>query len=234
MDVFYDTKGNIRNLNGLKTGKTGNCGEIFRDGNVHYKKYFYGTACHERLKYDVWKVLQAIDNSHLVNIFELLYNQINVFSRESLLEDIQEFCVDGYLYDWVVEEKVDVIGGPIEYLWENMYELFCLGEVFSGYRVFMGDVKRENSVITKSGIVLIDPDLFMFNNPGAWDLEVENYNNQSIIELFEQIIYSEARKRQIDVDTEEIFDGLESKENLTVVTKRFGKYKTLEEYIAKK
>lgn len=232
MDVFYDKDGKMREYEGVSTGKKGKCSEVFHDGNIYYKKYFYTTSYCDRITYDIWELLEGIENSHLARIYELLYGRNNVCRISFLRENIRDYEVDAYRLQWIKEDNTDILEISKEYFLENLFEIFHLGEVLSGYGAYMNDVKRENTIINREGIVLIDPDIYAYKGREDLGLEVKEYNDFVIKRLFIEMIIKE---KKINITTDQVidlFDGVNSKDEMGEISKKLRGYKSLNEYFA--
>lgn len=232
MDVFYDTNGKMREYEGIRTGKRGKCSEIYHDGSLYYKKYFYTTSHYDRITYDIWECIQAIGNSHLMRIGELLYSRNNVYNLSFLRDNIRDYEVDAYQMGWIREDDTNILEIAKEYILENLYEIFRLGEIFASYGVYMNDVKRENIVINRKGIVLIDPDIYSYKAREDLGLKVKEYNDFVIKRMFIEMVLKE---NKINITTDQaidLFEGVNNKDEMTDISKKLRGYKSLNEYFA--
>ena len=61
-----------------------------------------------------------------------------------------------------------------DYILDNFYELEKLFKIFSDNKIVADDVRRDNVIIGKENIVVIDPDLFFITNVFGEQIELKN------------------------------------------------------------
>lgn len=126
----------------------GKCGNVFSDGNIAMKRYF--DECYiYRIKEEVFNKLKEVNNPCFVNFMDLI--KVKRRGKE---------IVDGYTYKYIEEVGDYMIDLPMEYTYETLHQFQKLLEQFNELKVFVDDAYEDNLVLSKDGLVIIDPDIY--------------------------------------------------------------------------
>ena len=95
------------------------------------------------------------------------------------------FIVDAYTAKYYPDNSVNALLENKDYLLDNFKELEILFKTFSKNMICTADIKKDNTVIGKDGIVIIDPDLFYTMEFGK-EL-ISTLNKKNLLYLFRSI-----------------------------------------------
>lgn len=95
------------------------------------------------------------------------------------------FTVDAYTAKYYPDNSVNALLENKDYLLDNFKELEILFKIFSENMICTADIKKDNTVIGKDGIVIIDPDLFYTMEFGK-EL-ISTLNKKNLLYLFRSI-----------------------------------------------
>lgn len=171
---YYDSKGNLVELTKNESFSTkGTTANIYKsEDGIAYKKYFEDSEIN--ISQPMFEILKAIDNPHFIKLIERYYSELQVIDYNHFIESISDtkpnydftfsypYRISLYTYYWIQKESIDLLEEDKEYLLDNLNELFKLSNILSRNHVRLSDMKVENCICNKSGIVLIDPDLYFF------------------------------------------------------------------------
>ena len=176
--TYYNSNGEKREYTNLKPFDSGDCGQLFSyDNDKLLKIYFERTHKDNRIKQYVYEVAKEMNNSHLINISELLYNEKP--------NDLDTQIVQAYTCEYIKKDDVDILTTPTEYLLENIHELDKIFKYFTSKKIVVDDVKPANTILQKDKIVLIDIDCF--RKVSYEDYILSYINEQTIPTLLEGI-----------------------------------------------
>ncbi len=242
---YYDSQGNLVEFDGLKSGHYGYNSEIMKlsDGSV-YKKYFQDTGEENRILIEVFEFIKQINNDHMVKLLERFYQAHNSIDAEDIKNHPEQYVIDAYTYEWVENDGTNVFNMPIDYLTDNLRDLLLFADILSSYGLYMIDVKMENIVLNKSGMVLIDPDIYTFASEVSYkrfdvvdvDFEVKKWNRKAIIELFKSLCCMELKHleemKSAEVVINELFEEVSWLEEYdpSIVSKKLSRFATPLEY----
>lgn len=173
------------NLEQMEYINKGLCAEIYSDDEQIFKKYFPLTPLTCRLKADVFDILKDINNPHFMKIYEI-YNRCNQIDLYKSICDDHEFIVSAYTAKYYKDNSVNALLEDKNYLLENFYELEKLFEELTKNNICTNDVKKDNSILGKNGIVIIDPDLFYIVESS--DAFLRQMNKKNLFELYNSIL----------------------------------------------
>lgn len=170
---YYDSKGNLVELNISQSSSFGTTASIYKgEDGIAYKKYFENSEIN--ISQSIFETLKSIDNPHFINLIERYYSESQVIDYNHFIESISKtkpnydftssypYRISLYTYYWIQKDSIDLLEEDKEYLLDNLNELFKLSNILSRNHVKLSDMKVENCLCNKSGIVLIDPDLYFF------------------------------------------------------------------------
>lgn len=242
---YYNSQGELVELNGKKSGIYGWNSEIMReDDDSFYKRYFGTTHEYSRISIETFEFLKNIENDHLIKLHERFYEAKPFITAEDLLYNLEEYIIDVYTYDWVDEDSIDILSMPIDYLMDNLSELLDLGDYFAKYGMKILDAEPKNVVINKSNIVLIDPDFYCFCYNASYkcfplyegDLQnqIVKWNRTVIVSLFKALCSSQLKLRDYDPNNaiDSFFEDVSSDGNYdaSIVSKKLMGYSTPNDY----
>ena len=118
-----------------------------------------------------------------------MYDIYSDFNFIGLLKNkigISSFNVDAYTAKYYSDNSLNVLFENKDYILDNFKELETLFEVFSENGICTDDVKRDNAVIGKDGIIIIDPDLFYTMESTKETILKINKNN--LLQLYKSIL----------------------------------------------
>lgn len=162
----------------------GDCGKIFTDGHIMLKKYYFETESRYRLKQSIFDTLKCIDNPHLVELYDV-YSDMTLLTLFAYKMSISKFHIDAYTAKYYPNDSVNVLEMEIDYLIDNFKELEALFEIFTKHSIIVHDVKRENAILGKNSIVIIDPDCF--NLTKLPEDVLKTHNKRELLTLFRDI-----------------------------------------------
>ncbi len=243
---YYNSKGEIVELEGTKSGKYGFNSEIMRvDENVFYKRYFWETVEENRILVEVFEFIKQVRNKHLIKLIERYYQvskDKNIVVSD-LLENPGNYIIDAYTYEWVPSENIDILDMPIDYLIDNLKELLDLADYLSEYGLFIMDAKVENSVLNSEGIVLIDPDIYTFARETSFkeflkiqdNDRIKSWNRHRIVDLIKAICFKSLQLKNIKKEglVVELFEkpSWDGTYDASIVEKKLRGYKSPLEYL---
>lgn len=156
---YYNTEGELVSIEVGISKHHGTCGNIYQlKKDIYLKKYYEYTSLSARLDYRMFQFLREIHHPFTNTILDLYYEKQKVKEKGKLLENIEHFRTDAYLFKYLKREKIDILKMPIDYLIYNLEELEKLMKLFAENRVKADDLKRDNAVFSGNKIVLIDLD----------------------------------------------------------------------------
>ncbi len=182
---YYNRHFDRFNLKNMEYINKGLCAEIYSDDEQIFKKYFPLTPRTYRLKENVFDILKDINNPHFIELYEI-YNRSNQIDLYKSIRDEHEFIVSAYTAKYYKDNSVNALLEDKNYLLENFCELEKLFEELTKNNICTNDVKRDNSILGKNGIVIIDPDLFYIVDSS--DAFLRQMNKKNLFKLYNSII----------------------------------------------
>ena len=179
--MIYYTKDNnkifIPNSILNKENGHGKCGTVYKyNDDLCIKIYNRGIDFdHCLLNTDIYEDLKKIKSDNLVDIKMALYKD-----KEN------KRITDAYLLTYYEEKYDDFLEIYTDYLLYNLEEIFKLIKEISIFKIRLHDLKRENLILTKNNIVLIDPDRWYYNFLSSIEA-VERLNINNIMGMFSEI-----------------------------------------------
>lgn len=152
--LYFNEDGKTFKDFGYRYYDCGGCSKIYRKGDFILKKYYKETEYEYRLEQEVFHLLKEIDSPIMIKIYELLSKFYNYLNGK------EDFCVDGYKAQYYEKDPVNVLLKEKDYLLESLLQIENLFDILSDYLIVISDFCFDNSVCTKDGIVIIDPDCY--------------------------------------------------------------------------
>lgn len=185
-------------LDDMEYLKSGCFAKILHNSNIAFKQYFPGSLHCCRMSTKLFDVLKDIKNPNFIALYD-------IYSCASFLEVIksrikmQSFIVDGYTAKYYPDDSVNILYEHKDYILDNFRELELLFDIFTENNILVHDLNRANSILSKDGIVLVDPDFFEIDpnlgleNPKIY---ISTENKRSLLCLYKSIIVDAASGHQ--------------------------------------
>lgn len=191
----------------LKYLDRGCCAKTLCYGDKVFKKYFHETGDGSRLKPEVFDILRDINNDYFIKIFEI-YSDMDLSELLIYLLDKSSFQVDSYMAKYYLNNPINVLEGPIDYISDNFRELDILFDIFTNSGIQTKDVKRENTAMSSNGIVILDPDCFYMSKDSESTLKTKN--KEKLLGLFKSICRDSAES-ECYVNSKELKEKIDEK-----------------------
>lgn len=234
--MIYYTKDNnkifIPNSILNKENGHGKCGTVYKyNDDLCIKIYNRGIDFdHCLLNTDIYEDLKKIKSDNLVDIKMALYKD-----KEN------KSITDAYLLTYYEEKYDDFLEIYTDYLLYNLEEIFKLIKEISIFKIRLHDLKRENLILTKDNIVLIDPDRWYYNFLSSIEA-VEKLNINNIMGMFSEITEKSLQDNHLDfliennlyvyVISSKLFPLTSNKDRaMKVLSKRLNGYKRPIDYV---
>lgn len=151
----------------------GKCAGVFHDKNTIFKEYFPNTPYRNRLSLDMFKLLKSIHNKHFIELYSILSD---MGLSDLLLYKFRRipFSTTAYTAKYYSDNAENPLYESIDYTLDNFYELEKLFTTFTENKITVNDVKRENSILGKNNIVIVDPDCFSIAHYDSSLLAIDN------------------------------------------------------------
>lgn len=184
-------------LNTLEYLNSGECARVLHNKDIILKEYYSETIFNYRLNEKMFDILKNISNPHFIELFDIY----SCFDFIELLENkigILPFIVDAYTAKYYSDNSVNVLLEHKDYILDNFRELEILFKIFSENMIYTDDIKRDNTVIGKDGIIIIDPDLFytipdLFCTMESSKELISTLNKKNLIYLFRSILINSVK-----------------------------------------
>ena len=234
--MIYYTKDNnkifIPNSILNKENGHGKCGTVYKyNDDLCIKIYNRGIDFdHCLLNTDIYEDLKKIKSDNLVDIKMALYKD-----KEN------KSITDAYLLTYYEEKYDDFLEIYTDYLLYNLEEIFKLIKEISIFKIRLHDLKRENLILTKDNIVLIDPDRWYYKFKDS-EKEIEKLNINNIMAMFSKITKESLKNNYLDfliennlyhyIISNKLFPLTSNKNKvMKVLSKRLNGYKRPIDYI---
>lgn len=156
---YYNRNYKKLKLSAMEYLNSGECAKILYNKEMVFKEYYSETILNCRLSEKMFDILKNINNPHFIKLFDI-YSDFDFIELLKNKIGILPFIVDAYTAKYYPDNSVNVLLEHKDYILDNFKELEVLFRIFSENMICTDDVKRDNTVIGKDGIVIIDPDLF--------------------------------------------------------------------------
>ena len=210
----------------------GKCGTIYKFSDdlciKRYDRDIYFDYC--LLNTSIYDDLKTIKSDNLVDIKMALYKD-----KEN------KSITDAYLLTYYEEKYDDFLEIYTDYLLYNLEEIFKLIKEISIFKIRLHDLKRENIILTKDNIVLIDPDRWYYKFKDS-EKEIEKLNINNIMAMFSKITKESLKNNYLDfliennlydyVISNKLFPLTSNKDRaMKVLSKRLNGYKRPIDYV---
>ena len=210
----------------------GKCGTIYKFSDdlciKRYDRDIYFDYC--LLNTSIYDDLKTIKSDNLVDIKMALYKD-----KEN------KSITDAYLLTYYEEKYDDFLEIYTDYLLYNLEEIFKLIKEISIFKIRLHDLKRENLILTKNNIVLIDPDRWYYKFKDS-EKEIEKLNINNIMAMFSKITKESLKNNYLDfliennlydyVISNKLFPLTSNKDRaMKVLSKRLNGYKRPIDYV---
>ena len=147
---------------------SGICGTVVRNRDIAIKRYF-DDCFTKRINGDVFDKLQDINNIDFINLL----------SKKVIQRNGGEM-IDSYTYKYI--ESIDdlMIDLPMEYTLETLNEYKKILDKLNKFKISIEDAYEDNAVLSKNGLVIIDPDSYKFFK-GEDFSELVKHNKENIL-----------------------------------------------------
>ena len=156
------------------------------------KKYYYSTELNYRLSEKMFDLLKNINNPHFIELIDI-YSDFNFIELLKNKMGILSFFVDAYTAKYYPDNSINVLLEHKDFILDNIKELEVLFRTFSENMICTDDIKRDNTVIGKDGIVIIDPDLFYTIESSKEFISILNKKN--LLKLFRDIFINSVENK---------------------------------------
>lgn len=183
--AYYNRKLEKIDLSGMKYMTNGGCASIYRNNDIVFKQYYNNTSYSMRLNSDMFDLLKQIDNPHFIKLIDI-YSKMGyaILLKNKII--YSNFKVDAYTSEYYIDNTINILYENKDYILENFYELEKLFKIFSDNKIIADDVRRNNVIIGRKNIVVIDPDLFYITN--IFEYQIELKNKSKLLKLFRSIM----------------------------------------------
>lgn len=156
--------------------KEGNFSTIYRIRNVAFKEYLKETPQRYRLSLMMFRLLKTIRHSHFMELYSL-YTELSPFAHITSKYKKDTFLTTAYTKTYYLDNTVNAMYESIDYLMDNVRALEDLFSLFTEEGIVADDVKRDNAILGKEGMVLIDPDTYFLSTMAKEKIAIQNKRN---------------------------------------------------------
>lgn len=189
---YYDRNYKKLKLDDMEYLNSGECAKILYNKEMILKKYYYSTELNYRLSEKMFDLLKNINNPHFIELIDI-YSDFNFIELLKNKMGILSFFVDAYTAKYYPDNSINVLLEHKDFILDNIKELEVLFRTFSENMICTDDIKRDNIVIGKDGIVIIDPDLFYTIESSKEFISILNKKN--LLKLFRDIFINSVENK---------------------------------------
>ena len=182
---YYNRNYKKLKLNTLEYLNGGECARILCNKEIIFKEYFPDTELCYRINEEVFDILKNINNPHFIELFDI-YSDFDFIELLKNKVGILPFIVAAYTAKYYPDNSINVLLEHKDYILDNLRELEILFGIFSENMICTDDIKWDNTVIGKDGIVIIDPDLF-YTMQSSSEF-ISKLNKKNLLYLFRSIL----------------------------------------------
>ncbi len=169
---------NTINLKNMTYLNKGSCAKIYYNKRIILKKYYSETPINLRIKEDIFNILKDINNRNFIELYDIYSTYKENLNHQSI--------TSAYTAKYYKDNSINPILENKNYLLENFNNLEKLFDIFTNNMICTSDIKRDNSILEKNNIIIIDPDLFYIINSTKTFLR--KTNKIKLLYLFNSII----------------------------------------------
>ena len=181
---YYNRNYKKIDLSSMEFLENGGCAEVLHNKEIIFKKYYPKILHNFRINEKMFDIFKNINNPHFVELFDI-YSNFNFIELLKNKMKILPSSVDAYTAKYYPDNSVNVLFEHKDYILDNFKELEMLFKIFSENMICTDDIKRDNAIIGKDGIVIIDPDLF-YTMDSSKD-SIFTLNKKNLLKLFRSI-----------------------------------------------
>ena len=182
---YYNRNYKKLKLSDIEYLNSGECAKILHNKGIIFKEYYSETRLNRRINEKMFDILKNISNPHFIELFDI-YSDFDFIELLKNKMGILPFIVDAYTAKYYPDNSVNVLFEHKDYILDNFKELEVLFRIFSENMICTADIKRDNTVIGKEGIVIIDPDLF-YTMESSKEF-ISTLNKKNLLNLFRSIL----------------------------------------------
>ncbi len=190
---YYNRKYNKIKTDNMKFLDCGECAKVLYNNEMIFKEYYSQTTNEYRIKQEIFDLLKSINNPHLMELYDT-YCNFNLLELVSNKIGLIPFYIDAYTAKYYPDASVNILYENKDYILDNFRELEKLFEIFTDNMICTDDIKRDNTILGKENITIIDPDLF-YRVKESKDY-VSTTNKKKLLKLFRSILSNYARKEE--------------------------------------
>lgn len=183
---YYNKNGEELKLDSMIFLNNGCCADVFYDKSIIFKRYYAQTEAVNRIDEGVFELLKDIHNSHLIKLIDM-YSDFDLDEFHQYSRGKIDFRIDGYTARYYKENNINILMENKDYLLDNINELELLFQLLSENYIYTDDLKRENTILGKNEIVIIDPDYFSINMDFSKSF-ISLWNKIKLLELLRNIM----------------------------------------------
>lgn len=182
--TYYNKNYKKIKIGNMKYLNSGACGRIFYNRDMIFKQYFFDTEPMFRINENLFYILKNIANPHFIELYDI-YSKFHIIDLFKNKIGLSPFHIDAYTAKYYPDNSINVLYEHKDYLLDNFKELESLLKIFTENMICTNDLKRDNCIIGKDCIVIIDPDLFYIKDSSKKD--ISTLNKKELLELFRNI-----------------------------------------------
>ena len=183
---YYNKKYEKLDLSDMQYLNNGSCAKIFCNKNIIFKEYYQKTIIDYRLNEKMFDILKNIKNPHFIELFDI-YSDFNYIELLGNKIKIIPFIVHAYTAMYYPDDSVNALFEHKDYILDNFRELEILFKLFTENMICTDDIKRDNAILGKNNIVIIDPDFFYTVETSNKEY-VSTLNKLKLLNLFRSIL----------------------------------------------
>lgn len=187
--AYYNRNHKRLKLNGMKYLNYGGCAKILYNKDIIFKEYYSETAPSCKLSPKMFDMLKQINNPHFIELFDI-YSDFDFIELVKNKMELLPFIVDAYTAKYYPDNSVNALYEQKDYILDNFRELEILFDIFSQNKICTDDIKKSNTIISKTGIIIIDPDLFYTSESSKES--ISTLNKKNLLDLFKSICMNSA------------------------------------------
>lgn len=183
--AYYNRNHKKFKINDIEYLNSGECAKVLYNKDIIFKEYYSETYHHCRINEKMFDILKNVNNPHFIELYDIYCD----FDFIELLENkigILPFVVDAYTAKYYPDDSVNVLYEHKDYILDNFMELENLFDIFTKNMICTDDIKKENTVISKESIIIIDPDLFYTMEKSKESISA--LNKKKLLNLFRSIL----------------------------------------------
>lgn len=223
---YYNEKGNVVEYCPIQDCMHGTSAFIeIIDNRFCWKEYYLETASSARMNLQTFQIIKSLESTYTYTLHSI-FNKNEPFSSE---QDV----ADAYLYSYIDETQNNICTMNKDILIDNLEGLENLIiSLFVKEKLKADDLKKENVVIDKGQIRLIDLDNCRVENSLTIE-EITKNNKKRLFLLLKSYLLSDLKTLEISNENVQRFLCLNQEQSFSFqLEKKLKGYKTIEEYFS--